>query len=172
MSKIMKPEGNQNTEMTKVETGEFLPGYTKLSDFPAIQEVINDKGIEIEILYLKSPSDEVKRELRRDLRFDLEFTLKHNEINSVNDIVEGNYVSLGKIKTRKGPEGMFALMQGENWSPQGEAREFIQGKGLHHTSMSIGDIIKAGGKHYYVDMAGFACLENVINKDQSLELGR
>ena len=33
-------------------------------------------------------------------------------------------------------------MQGENWSPHGEAREQIQSLGLSHTSMSVGDVLR------------------------------
>jgi hypothetical protein len=35
---------------------------------------------------------------------------------------------------------VYSLMQAENWSPHGEARELIRGLGLHHTSMSVGDV--------------------------------
>jgi hypothetical protein len=37
-------------------------------------------------------------------------------------------------------EAVFDLMQGENWSPNGEARALLDAKGIDHTSMSIGDI--------------------------------
>jgi hypothetical protein len=37
-------------------------------------------------------------------------------------------------------EELFWRMQGENWSPNGEARELIKAKGVQHTSMSVGDI--------------------------------
>ena len=33
-------------------------------------------------------------------------------------------------------------MQGENWSPNGEARPLLERLGLSHTSMSIGDVIR------------------------------
>ena len=36
----------------------------------------------------------------------------------------------------------FRRMQGENWSPQGEARELLQALGLRHTSMSVGDVLR------------------------------
>jgi hypothetical protein len=32
-------------------------------------------------------------------------------------------------------------MQGENWSPHGEARPLIERLGLAHTSMSVGDVL-------------------------------
>lgn len=40
----------------------------------------------------------------------------------------------------KGPDDVFMKMQGENWSPKGEARDLIRALGLRHTSMSVGDI--------------------------------
>jgi len=33
-------------------------------------------------------------------------------------------------------------MQGENWSPHGEARPLIEYLGLTHTSMSVGDVLR------------------------------
>ena len=36
----------------------------------------------------------------------------------------------------------FQRMQGENWSPNGEARELLQALGLRHTSMSVGDVLR------------------------------
>lgn len=38
-------------------------------------------------------------------------------------------------------DNAFWLLQGENWSPNGEARDFIREKGTDHTSMSVGDIL-------------------------------
>lgn len=61
---------------------------------------------------------------------------------------------LGKIKETN-PDRIFELMQGENWSPHGEARTLIKAKGLGHTSMSVGDIIKVGAKLLMVDRFGF-----------------
>lgn len=37
---------------------------------------------------------------------------------------------------------VFRMMQGEVWSPDGEARPLIESLHLSHTSMSIGDIVK------------------------------
>lgn len=36
---------------------------------------------------------------------------------------------------------VFEMMQGEVWSPNGEARELIDVLGLGHTSMCTGDIV-------------------------------
>ena len=38
-------------------------------------------------------------------------------------------------------QDIFWYMQGENWSPNGEATELIRLLGLHHTSMSVGDVL-------------------------------
>jgi hypothetical protein len=53
-------------------------------------------------------------------------------------------------------EAIFQAMQGEAWSPSGEARELILSKGLQHTSMSVGDVIVRDGVCWMVDMFGFA----------------
>jgi hypothetical protein len=52
-------------------------------------------------------------------------------------------------------EQAWWAMQGENWSPNGEARELIQARGLCHTSMSVGDVIQSGGDFYEVSRTGF-----------------
>ena len=52
-------------------------------------------------------------------------------------------------------EKIYYNMQGENWSPEGEARTFIKGSGTGHTSMSMGDIIVVHGVVHVVAMAGF-----------------
>jgi len=36
---------------------------------------------------------------------------------------------------------VYSYMQAENWSPNGEARPIIGRLGLHHASMSIGDVL-------------------------------
>jgi hypothetical protein len=51
-----------------------------------------------------------------------------------------DYIELGVVKADKLGE-VFGKMQGENWSPQGEAKIVIWHLGLHHTSMSVGDLV-------------------------------
>jgi hypothetical protein len=53
-------------------------------------------------------------------------------------------------------ENVFFKMQGEVWSPRGEARGLIEALGLRHTSMMVGDVIKdPEGVYYQVDHFGF-----------------
>ena len=47
-------------------------------------------------------------------------------------------------------EDVYWQMQGENWSPRGEARPLIEKLNLRHTSMSIGDVVQAPGGRFYV----------------------
>jgi len=53
---------------------------------------------------------------------------------------------------------VFYTMQGEIWSPNGEARPLIRSLGLHHTSMSVGDVILDDEDHIYylVEPVGFS----------------
>ena len=52
-------------------------------------------------------------------------------------------------------------MQAEKWSPEGEAREILDRIGdVHHTSMSVGDMIVMGKNHFIVENFGFYHLES------------
>src|SRR3954469_12557089 len=55
-------------------------------------------------------------------------------------------------------ERVMYEQQAETWSPNGEARDLIQGKGLSHTSMSMGDIVVVGDDAFIVDSFGFVQL--------------
>lgn len=52
---------------------------------------------------------------------------------------------------------VYEIMQGEVWSPYGEARQSILELGLAHTSMSVGDIIwnVREDKYFLVAPIGF-----------------
>ncbi len=52
----------------------------------------------------------------------------------------GKYVFV-MTQLAKSLEEVFTQMQGERWSPNGEARDYIQSLDLDHTSMSTGDVI-------------------------------
>jgi hypothetical protein len=62
----------------------------------------------------------------------------------------------------EGLEPVWVAMQGENWSPNGEARGLIEAKGLRHTSMSVGDVAvdTETGNVYLVASLGFKNLSN------------
>jgi hypothetical protein len=54
--------------------------------------------------------------------------------------LQSNHVHLCEIEAAS-LDDAFWRMQGENWSPHGEARELLQSLGLGHTSMSVGDVL-------------------------------
>jgi len=113
-----------------------------------------------------------KPEYSRDMVMGVEF-LKENDLlpdtNNIekthillNDTLE--YDSLDEIDYEFNGTGtlenIYSMYQGENWSPNGEARELILSKGLNHTSMSMGDIIQVDDEFYMVDTFGFTEITN------------
>jgi hypothetical protein len=52
-----------------------------------------------------------------------------------------SHVLLGQIEATD-LDNVFWQMQGENWSPHGEAKALLQSLGLSHTSMSTGDVLE------------------------------
>ena len=53
-------------------------------------------------------------------------------------------------------ERIYHALQGEVWSPLGEARTMIEAKGLEHTSMSVGDIVRfRDGSTYLCSSVGW-----------------
>lgn len=76
------------------------------------------------------------------------------------ETITDTHILLGTIKETN-LDRIFYLMQGEIWSPQGEANNLIRKKGLKHTSMSVGDIIHSRGTFYMVDSTGFYPILNL-----------
>jgi hypothetical protein len=56
-------------------------------------------------------------------------------------------------------EDALSRMRAENWSPNGEALDLLQSKGLQHTTMTIGDIlVDESDAIYLVTGIGFSLL--------------
>lgn len=71
------------------------------------------------------------------------------------DNLPATHTLLGKIACVD-LERIFMVMQGEMWSPAGQANQLIRNMGLHHTSMSVGDVVKLpNGSIFVCDMAGW-----------------
>lgn len=69
--------------------------------------------------------------------------------------LQDTHIFLTKVNAEN-VEDAFVKMQGENWSPNGQAQDLIIGKGLMHTSMAVGDIIvDDNGVVFFVDNVGF-----------------
>ena len=107
-------------------------------------------------------------ELARDFLMGPRFIKEHN-INFDPKNLAKTHILLGTIPETD-PEDVFHYMQGEVWSPNGEARPIIQGKGLSHTSMSVGDVMVIGGEVIMVDMFGFSNAFGFIDINGTEEL--
>jgi hypothetical protein len=70
------------------------------------------------------------------------------------ETLEQTHVQIGTLRETN-PDKVFSMMQGENWSPRGEARDLINQSNTGHTSMSVGDIMKVGSTYLMVDRFGF-----------------
>lgn len=76
--------------------------------------------------------------------------------------LSATHVLLKTSQAQSDPDQIFALMQGENWSPKGEANDLIRSKGLQHTSMSIGDVLVQDGQALVCDWAGWKQLGGIL----------
>jgi len=90
--------------------------------------------------------------------------LEHGEMPVDMDSLVRNYQCLKVGFEAKDMEDVFWKMQGENWSPNGEARDEILRLGLSHTSMSVGDVIlnEAGELWFCADMGWKRLFPDVI----------
>lgn len=96
---------------------------TVLSDFPGLS-----KG-NAEIWYTK-----------KNLFSSFSFGRRPDEFDP-QDLTK-THVRLGTIAADKNNlDAVYVAMQGESWSPNGEAKDLIGNSGSGHTSMSVGDII-------------------------------
>jgi hypothetical protein len=86
-------------------------------------------------------------------RYDVIYQLPARSIQNVYD----GYAIVKTIEAES-LEDVFEKMQGENWSPNGEARELILSLGLTHTSMMVGDVIYdiVENKYWSVEWSGFS----------------
>jgi methylphosphotriester-DNA--protein-cysteine methyltransferase len=64
------------------------------------------------------------------------------------------HVCVGKVQS-KNKDKIYHIMQGDIWSPNGEANQLIESLGLDHTSISMGDILIIDDVLYMVDRFGF-----------------
>ena len=56
------------------------------------------------------------------------------------ETINKTHVHLCNVNTTD-PKKVVSMLQGENWSPNGEAKDIIRKKGLNHVSITYGDII-------------------------------
>lgn len=66
---------------------------------------------------------------------------KYNH-KALKGLMDFTHTLMGEIKGSDDIEDIFMALQGEIWSPNGEARDLVIEKESTHTSMSVGDIIE------------------------------
>jgi len=57
------------------------------------------------------------------------------------DFVPVAWVDIGEPFSREWLEVVYYIMQGEVWSPNGEARDIVEECAVWHTSMTVGDLV-------------------------------
>lgn len=115
--------------------------WTKLSDASCIQPALAPaRGAEyVEVYYVKPEHHRDWRcgsEGRAPGRFDT-----HDLLGSVAKLHDFPGSEAKPDGNEARCDDIFAALQGENWSPNGEARTLIQRLGFDHTSMSVGDAV-------------------------------
>lgn len=100
----------------------------------------------------------MKPEHMRALGFGgLTWAKKEGTVVTKKTVREETHVLLGEINCVD-LEEIFIMLQGENWSPRGEARTLIESLGLSHTSMSVGDVVEIGDQMF---MVGNYCWDKI-----------
>ena len=60
-------------------------------------------------------------------------------------------------------DAVYLAMQGENWSPNGEAMDLLISLGLNHTSMSVGDVVRDDeGVYWMCDSFGWSRVPDTL----------
>jgi hypothetical protein len=95
----------------------------------------------------------MKPDFFRDAIMGFDWLEQEGKVPDPDDLRE-THVFIGRIKEHD-LNNVYKMMQGEKWSPKGVARQILRRKGVEHTSMSIGDIIRIGSKTMMVDRSGF-----------------
>ena len=121
--------------------------YTTLNDASTLHTELANGSTEI--WYSKSKHF-------RDMTGGARFLAKHRLLPTT-DTLSKTHSKIGSINTVD-LNKIYGLMQGETWSPNGEARDVIGQSESAHTSMSVGDIIKMNGIMHMVDNHGFVVL--------------
>ena len=103
----------------------------------------------------------MKSEFFRDGLMGYDQMKKNNLLPDPRNLTK-THVLLKLIEARN-LDQVYFKMQGEDWSPTGEAREFAASKGVQHTSMSVGDIAVDHSSRvaFILDRLGFRFLGTV-----------
>jgi len=133
--------------------------YEKLNDAPNLRNVGPIEAVTIEVWYMTPdffPQGISGAKPNHDPK-NLHWT--HILLGTIQPRLWQSVVDDNVATIQESLQATYNALQGENWSPDGEARELIQEKGLRHTSMSVGDCFKLpNGEVWIVAPTGFTKL--------------
>jgi len=117
--------------------------YRTLNDAQHINSMFAE-GDNVKVWYVK---DEFSRALSMGIKFAVE--VEGNDIVDLNNL-EKTHVMIGSMAGNPEYDAYTygGYLQGEYWSPNGEARDLIRSFGLYSTSFERGDILQIGDKFY------------------------
>lgn len=81
--------------------------------------------------------------MRYQVFYRVEATFREDKSLTVDDV--STKFKMVAVVEAENNDDVFYKMQGEVWSPLGEARPLIRALGLRHTSMSVGDVVCLNG---------------------------
>jgi len=137
-----------NKEYIKERRSSFNYEISAFFGIDDLGQVRPDKQIFWSIFYKKEPTFHEDPRFKQDRETVCPDAIVHHEFTHVVHFWTYDGVTLDQI---------YRAMQGEVWSPNGEARGLIRALGLQHTSMSVGDVIYnvTTGQMFEVAMSGF-----------------
>lgn len=143
--KYLKGVANTSEIIKKMSKKDFDTVVTKLVELcfngaklPNIESYSTDNDVQVVIRYIPNAV--------KDILFawhELVFTYGDKKTD------KDPYMLIGSVK-ESDPETIFRIMQGNVWSPNGEARNIIDDADVDHTSMSVGDALIVGTKSVQV----------------------
>lgn len=90
---------------------------------------------------------------RFDVRYARQPTFDENAVPKTMEQIDAEYTKVADVWANALGE-VYCLMQGDNWSPHGEANDLIKRLGLKHTSMSVGDLVFDAAQSQWFIVAG------------------
>lgn len=94
-----------------------------------------------------------KRDYMRDASLGYQFLKEEGNLPDPNNL-QFTHDYVGSIEASDINDVVYK-MQGEVWSPNGEAKDFIMRNGISHTTITTGDVICYNDECYMLDMIGF-----------------
>ena len=137
--------------------------YQTLAELPVIKAASTEGAPLVEVFYKHRDSG-----LRRDIMDGWDrFLAQHGHtFGSIEEILEKHYVKLGEFNTNLNEyEIATRLLQGEIYSPNGEAKDILAPLDIAHTTFYNGDILRMKGAYYFMDDEdGLICI-GYVKKD-------